>query len=292
MNAMPAMQIVDGKLLTQANQLCREIHPALFLSIPHWPKPVQDERSFELRFWVAITDIYNLFFDCMPYLFREHNQCDNVRYNSQADSLLKVLYDQSLITAAPMQDILQYTQAIATLRHCFCHNMLLQAQDVDVITNGIGFDTAFWKNSHYHHYTHNIIDTRFSYTKALGLVLSKTQSIFSIIFDALQDLHGAKRATVSTCLAAWQRSIAAWYLQSVVLKKRALTVYCASNSSDHRKGYPVKQKNYKVVHIHGKKLLCGKPIDDVLAEMIVLIDQSPAVATPELIYAGLFDKYK
>jgi hypothetical protein len=102
------------------NLISTHIDARLYLFAYYLPKQLPNEDNI-LRFWIGVINLYTLFYDCSPFLFRSQ-YVNNIKYKD----LLYEFVHEGLLQYSEETDIRKFIKLIHLLRTLFCHNATIE----------------------------------------------------------------------------------------------------------------------------------------------------------------------
>lgn len=198
--------------INDLNELCRELHAALLFAESYHPKPLLGTVNGELRFWTAVTNIYGLFYDCMPYVFRTHSRFLRQKYTNQTETLLVVMEQGHVLKNSDRIKIEKYFRALTELRSIYCHNKpprTIIKKKLDTV-----FGSFLWEPYH-----HRGLSTSFDFDIAYAHFETVTLAIINLLESGVRGLimSGSERIILE-----WQKALIGWYLQSDDIRHRSV----------------------------------------------------------------------
>ncbi|KZE71587.1 hypothetical protein AV654_05100 [Paenibacillus elgii] len=199
--------------INDLNESSRELHSALLLAESYHPKQISTDVDGELRFWTAVTNMYGLFYDCMPYFFRTHYQFMRQKYNKQIQTILSVMEQEQALTAVQCKKIAEYFRALTELRSIYCHNKPPGTINAPKLSKVFG--SLLWNP--YHH--DQVSSAGFDFDAAYERFELVTQSIMDFLETGVRALivKGSERVVLE-----WQKALIGWFLQSDDLRNRSV----------------------------------------------------------------------
>ena len=269
---------------------CNNISPGLLFCDAFVAKKTINNTNDEMEFWYAIANLYGLFFDCAPYVFRNHNQFHRQKYtDSKPKTLLDILVENDCLTDEERRTIKNYIFAIEELRHCFCHNKPLSTFNYSCIKRVFGDFPVKWLVFPYlDKYGRNVFD----YSEGLKLLSQKTRTIFQLLSTAISKLS---QIITDDIIDDWSRAIVSWYFQSDDVIKRSLASYYDSHPTHSSKLYQVEQwKKDLFKNVKSRSDSVGKKWEDFLLDIIEDLtynaSDSHIRSTAETIMPDFFDE--
>lgn len=274
----------------QLNSDCSSMNSGLFFADSFLPKTPPSGASDEVQFWYAVTNIYALFFDCAPYLFRAHKQYARYTYHDQnTKTLLEILSGRRCLLPNEVSEIRKFIFAINELRSCFCHNKPRANFDMAKIECGLDRNPDQW--AVFPHLSDQN-GCRFNYTAGLNTLIKKTDYIIGRLSRAVASM---KSNYMEDDLSSWSQSIAAWYFQSDDIMNRCLSNYYNISSKLLRKGKQIRiwKKGLDLDSLGKKAGVQGNTLDQYLVnwvqELADNIYWSHTPAHPEIILGDFFN---
>lgn len=211
--------------INNLNDLCRDLHTALLFAESYHPKPLRSNADKELRFWTAVTNMYGLFYDCMPYVFRTHCQFMRQKYSNQTQTLLSVMEQEHALIKSDCLKIERYCKALTELRSIYCHNKPPRT----IIKNKLNmvFGSFLWEPYH-----HQVSSTGFDFDIAYARFETVTRNIMDLLESGIRALVNSGSDRIIT---EWQKALIGWYLQSDDLRNRSV---CSLRSIYGKVQYP------------------------------------------------------
>ncbi|BBI33965.1 hypothetical protein [Cohnella abietis] len=258
------------------NQTCRELHPTLLLAEAYHPKPVHSLANSELRLWSAVTNMYGLFYDCMPYIFRVHNKYQYKAYDNQTRSLLSIMLDNGAISRNDFRNIGNYSKALTELRGIYCHNKPPETIAIAKLRDGFGsFDWSL-----YHHNRNSATET-FDFDAAFNHFSSVTSEIMHGLVSGIQVLISKKDASIIT---EWHKALIGWYLQADEIRFRSINTLRSVHGRQFSPREIIDQK-LKVDLRNGQHYFrCGLSVLDLFHEVVDRMDTFPSLAHPHEVW--------
>ena len=266
------------------NRYSKQINPSLFLADSYEPKQIPINAGQEVVFWYDVTNLYALFADCMPYLYRvgERFNRTNIKLNN-SKSLFDILRFNNLLAERDEKKIKQYIDAIKELRSCFCHNKCFNTLNVSKINMGMGMHSQKWGL-----FPHLGCSEAFNYNEANEILRMKTAEMISII-DTFMCL--VINNADDKLITEWSKSIVTWYLSSNDIIYRGLITYVNSRKKGTVYGGFQKMTIDSLVALaQYQKKPVEKLIQEIQEEILEFTYYSSSVASPENILYILFDR--
>lgn len=287
------MLLIDRDLLPAVvalNDQCSAINRGLFFADSFLPKKTPSGAHDEVQFWYAVTNVYALFFDCAPYIFRKHEQYCRYTYSHQnTKTLLEILLGKRCLLLNEEKEIIDFIFAINEIRSCFCHNKPNASFDRGKIERGLGNNPDWWA---FFPHLSNRNECSFNYTIGLKALTKRFDSIIGLFDKAIASI---KSNCSEDDLLSWSQSIAAWYFQSDDIINRCLSSYYDIGSKSLRKWQQIRiWKSELNLNSMGKKAKVRvNTLDQYLVKWVQeLTDNiycSHTLARPEIILGDFFD---
>ncbi|MBW7573148.1 hypothetical protein [Caproiciproducens faecalis] len=272
---MDSFNLFSNTQVNELNKQCRNLHPALLLSEAYYPKPDPCVEG-EARFWNAVTNIYGLFYDCMPYLFRNHSQYQHKSYLGASDQpLLDIWANEGLITMNADLELKNFFYAITELRSIFCHNK--PPQTIDKKKLRFAFGDFQWDPYHHGNGTFNFIE-------AYKQFEVKVDCIMEILTKCVETLR--KEGATSALVTSWEKALVGWYLQSDDISKRSIRELQRIPG-----GMPTSA--WKAIKLTADEDCCffyGQPVSEVFQQVVEEVDSSPSPAHATFVWAKVMDR--
>lgn len=261
------------------NQKCHQLHPSLILTDSYFPKPIQKQDDYKLVFWSIVTNIYGLFYDCIPFLFRSHNQFKNIIYNNDSIRLLDTMVKYGSLSVSNRDKIINYSKALGELRSIFCHNKPPDTIDQRKINIGIA-------SYHWNPYSNNSFNS-YDYKSALDVFTNSTLEIMDILSTAIDSLTSSHNASVIT---EWQKALVGWYLQSNDVRYKSIK----SLQKAFRKQFPSTVLVHQLLEIKRTnseyQFRCGLTLSDLFNEVLNKLNAYSCRATPNQVWHIILDE--
>ncbi|WP_217560212.1 hypothetical protein [Paenibacillus sp. GbtcB18] len=239
------------------NELCRDLHAALLLAESYHPKPIRGDAEGELRFWTAVTNVYGLFYDCMPYVFRTHHVFMRQNYNNQTQTLLNIMEQEHALSRRNRQVIEQYFRALTELRSIYCHNKPPRTIIKPKLDKVFG---PFFCEPYHHQVSSDVFNFNAAYTHfevvTQNVIVQLESGVKALI------LLGGERI-----ISEWQKALIGWYLQSDDLRNRSVH-HLRSIHGQIKYPWDI---NEKIEESFNKS---GMTVNDLFDELVDYVDSS------------------
>lgn len=280
----------------EIDQKCNNIIAGLLFADAFTAK-IPYSNDEETQFWYAVTNLYGLFYDCAPYLFRKHWQFgrkEYVEFSDRPKTLLEILESRGCLTASAALEIKRFIYAIGELRSCFCHNKPKRTFNHARIEQSFGICLSSWA---VFPYLGSNGSTAFDFRQGLNALQQKTSEILGKISSAITSMSTIRN---DDDINSWTIAIAAWYLQSDDVINRCLYDYYDRKRIDknwpHENGLQIKtwKKQLSPVSIRSGLAGSNTSFDDYIRDwrddLASSIYFSHTRATAELTLPDFFDE--
>lgn len=302
-DAMIAVSSINQEINDAVKSLdaqCNSIQAGLLFCDAFVAKSPSADMSVETEFWYAITNLYGLFFDCAPYVFRSHRQFGRRSYvDNKPVTLLEILFKNTCLTGEDKEKVENFIYAIQELRHSFCHNMQPTLFDHFCIKKAFGSQLEHW-----YVFPHLLTSGKnpFDYAAGLHVLRQHTMSVFSILTVAVSKLKQIimdkeKAEEAKSIVNDWYRAIVCWYMQSDEVIRRCLNVYYDLNERFHCKRKHSQVKEWEKNISDYVESICdafGETRNDFLNhwvdDLVEIASVSHTKATAEIILSEFFDE--
>ncbi len=205
--------LFSNNSINDLNEKCRELHAALLIAEFYYPKQIRDGMDNELKFWTAVTNMYGLFYDCMPYFFRQHYQFMHQKYDNKTKTILSLMEQEQVLTSVEYKKVMGYFRALTEIRSIYCHNK----PPGTIITPKLNKVFGDFNLVPYHH--DQISSSQFDFDTAYKLFESTTEHIMNILEKGIMNLIVIGRGNV---ILEWQKALIGWFLQSYDIRIRSI----------------------------------------------------------------------
>ncbi|GHU72611.1 hypothetical protein AGMMS49992_08940 [Clostridia bacterium] len=210
--------------LSEWNKKCKR--PSLFFADEFHTKIVPNNAPIEMIFWYDIINIYSLFVDCMPYLYKTFKKYYNSARNlTETKPLLDIMSAKNIDNNAILSNndrafCNSYINAIRELRSSFCHNKICSFYESDKVCRGLGPQKDNW--CVFPHLKSNN-NSAFNYKNSYKLLTARSVKLIDILNNAISKF-------IENCSDSdeleWSKNLASWYLGSYDILNRALIHKC------------------------------------------------------------------
>ncbi|NQX63554.1 hypothetical protein [Paenibacillus qinlingensis] len=200
----------------EMNVLAQSIHPNLLFSYYYNPKFFFNQDSEKERFWLALTNVYTLYFDCSSFLFRGTNG-GLLRhlsfYLSQHDGQMRCA-----------QDLLKFVYGLQELRSWYCHNMHEELNYQMDRVYGLGKDL----NGIFFADPLRVKEDKVDYKNALAYLEKQTNEMIYCMeraFTLLKEDYAKGDAKAQSIVEKWNEEIIYWYANQQDFYSSAIRKY-------------------------------------------------------------------
>lgn len=182
------------------------IRPGMVLCYQYCPKLYKEPLSDKEAFWLAITNIYSLFYDCSGFLFRRAAD----HYNN--DNVLSILKQGGYISRIDQIKIKTFIRHLNAIRSYYCHNKISGFNDtIGIESNFTSLEKILVPDSL------RDLSTYTNYKPSCDELRKNVDYIFSILdnsIKAMEDDRGVNKRKVDELTQKWVELQAKWLINT------------------------------------------------------------------------------
>ena len=195
--------------IDELHNISTSINPGMLLCYQYNPKYYDENMDDKSKFWMGITNIYTLFYDCGTFLFRGDD-----------GNLLQLLQSYRYIKGQDAFQIRKFISDINGIRGFYCHNKIENCNDMSSEWNKSGISSiepVMAPDSL------RVRETNPDYASACAGLAQKTEEIYGIIKGTMEKLKNTLEQTKDDeFVHKWLCLQVSWLLKTKEIRKACI----------------------------------------------------------------------